>query len=108
MMISNWLVYNFLLLFNRTQIGICYSHVWGTTHAQNGDLELGYLYVLMVMDDNLRMHVLVVIGLDKRYSHFLGEQQYEEGDWDAQLVFVNDDGLDDVGADVDQDVVVDL
>ena len=52
-------------------------------------------------DDNLRMHVLVVIGLDKRYSHFLGEQQYDEGGGDAQLVYVNDDGLDDVGADGD-------
>ena len=55
----------------------------------------------MVMDDNLRMHVWGVIGLDKRYSHFLGEQQYEKGGGDAPLVYVNDDGLDDVGADVD-------
>ena len=65
------------------------------------DLVLSCLYVLMVMDDSLHMHVLVMIGLDKRYYHWQGEPPYEKGHGDAQLVYENDDGLDDAGADVD-------
>ena len=53
------------------------------------------------MDDSLHMHVLVMIGLDKRYYHWQGEPPYEKGHGDAQLVYGNDDGLDDAGADVD-------